>query len=809
MTIIKVIGLGAALVWSMQSAMAAAELIIARDGKTDTVIAVSPEAGVWEKRAAEDLAGYIEKMTRARPRIANGREMNSQGIKAETPILFVGRAALEASPALKQVLAKSLKKDAVLNSDAIVVKREGSRVYLAGSNDDSHYYAATWLLQKWGCRWYMPTAFGECIPEVPVLSLGDVDMSYAPPFEVRGYWLAWNASVEGMDSFKKHNFFNVHTVPSGHSPGLVDYVSKLIPEGKTAFDVPIAEQSTIDHVASQVADIFAKGENFSLGMDDGMYRSDSPRDETLRAGLWDKYFLMPTMTDNFMALYNGVAAKLIGAHPQSRSKIGFLAYSNITIPPQRKIVAEKPLIAYLAPIDIDPIHGIDSIQSPARQEYGAMLKKWAEVMQGRVIIYDYDQSMLVWRDIPNPSHMAFAQDVRHYRDAGILGIDTESRGATATVFLNLYLRGQLMWNPDADVDGLLKEFYPKFYGPAAAPMERYWSAIYDAWKETISTEHEHFIIPAVYTPDLVKSLEEALVESENAVAPLRQKTAGLTGNEKLFLERMNFTRLGFDALKGYVAMITAANRESDYKAAVEAGVKGLAARMELAKMNPTFTTRVAPDSPAAETPAGGPAWWEGEVEQYRKLLALTDGSQGTLIKKLPLEWDFHRDPHDTGMARGWAYSPVDLSYWKNHASTYTLDSLKDYPIDQWERLRTDVYMQAQGIRHPDRQSFTGYAWYRTEVDLDKSELTGNAHLMFPGIFNDCWLYVNGELVAYRKQNPMWWNNDYDFQWNVDLAGKLHSGVNSIAVRVQVPHHFGGIFRRPFLYRTAATSQSAQ
>src|SRR3712207_2372118 len=107
-----------------------------------------------------------------------------------------------------------------------------------------------------------------------------------------------------------------------------------------------------------------------------------------------------------------------------------------------------------------------------------MMDRWAVIMQGRVVIYDYDQGMLVWRDIPNPSQHVFKQDVQHYRKAGILGIGTESRGATATTFLNLFFRGQLMWNPDANVQAMLDEFYPKFYGPAAKPMAAYWNAIF-------------------------------------------------------------------------------------------------------------------------------------------------------------------------------------------------------------------------------------------------------------------------------------------------------------------------------------------
>ena len=63
--------------------------------------------------------------------------------------------------------------------------------------------------------------------------------------------------------------------------------------------------------------------------------------------------------------------------------------------------------------------------------------------------------------------------MKHYARAGILGIGTESRGATATTFLNLFLRGQLMWNPDADVPALLSEFFPAFDGPAGEAAAEY------------------------------------------------------------------------------------------------------------------------------------------------------------------------------------------------------------------------------------------------------------------------------------------------------------------------------------------------
>ena len=80
---------------------------------------------------------------------------------------------------------------------------------------------------------------------------------------------------------------------------------------------------------------------------------------------------------------------------------------------------------------------------------------------------------------------------------------------------------------------------------------------------------------------------------------------------------------------------------------------------------------------------------------------------------------------------------------------------------------------------------------------------GTIHVRFPGLFNEAWLYVNGHLVAHREYKEPWWLSDYKFEWDVDLTGHLRAGANTVAVRVYNPHHFGGMFRRPFLYRPVA------
>jgi hypothetical protein len=564
-------------------------------------------------------------------------------------------------------------------------------------------------------------------------------------------------------------------------------------------NVPLSEPETAAEVASQVDAEYAKGvAGISLAIEDGIYWNNSASDRALQARIMDKYMLAFANTDAMLTLYNNVARILRQRHPASPTLIGGLAYSNVTLPPQRVTQIEPNVVMWLAPIDIDPNHGMDDPNSPPRQEYKGMMYRWAELLQGRLAIYDYDQGQLVWRDLPNPSHHAFVQDVQHYRRAGILGVNTESRGATATTFLNLFLRLQLLWNPDANVDALLAEFYPKFYGPAAGPMAEYWNAIFAAWKGTIVTEHEYMVAPAIYTPQLIAHLRSHLAAAMDAVAPLRGK-GDVTRNEKLYLERMQFTALSFGVIENYLAMVQAAARDGDYRAAAAAGEKAVAIREQLTAMNPTFTTYKTMGE-------NGYAWLPGEVQQMRELATLVDGSKGTLIARTPPEWSFRRDGRDSGLARGWAYTPADLTRWNQVGPNLTLSARKEY--EDWEVLRTDLYMQAQGVRHQDSQSFVGYYWYQTEMDLGARDVAGNVHLMFPGLFNEAWLYVNGELVAHREYREPWWGTNYKFEWDVDLAGKLRPGKNLITLRGLTLHHFGGMFRRPFVYRATPTATAS-
>ncbi len=764
-----------------------APFVVADHGASDAIIVVSPQAGRYERQAAEDLEKYIELMAGAALPVTRTQEAVDGALASGRPLILVGQAALAAKPELSDRLASVVKKNPYMRADGVALWRDGSRVYLAGANDESHYFAVAELLREWGVRWFMPGAFGECVPEEAQLAIGTLGLAYSPPFEIRNFWVAWLGESAGLEDFQLRNMMNTKNSVKIATHALGSYTKGL---GKNPFSVPLSDPDTAEMVAHQVDALYAKGQDFSLAMEDGLYSSPFQRDNELMALRWDKYNLGPSVTDAMLELLNGVATRLRERHPDSRSKILFLGYSNMFLPPARDMDLEPALFGTLAPIDIDPIHAMDDPQSPPKQEYKAILERWTKLLGGRVTIYDYDQSMLMWRDLPNPSHQAFERDVKIYRDAGVIGFTTESRMALATTITNLYLRGRLMWNPDENVASLLEDFYARFFGPAEKPMRDYWDAIFEAWRKTIVTEHEYFVAPAIYTPELVARLGASLLAAERSVEYLRAPGRRLSRNESLYLERMRFVRLGYETLKSYMAMVEAAATRADYREAVAAGESGLRARDALSDASKSFTTTRLEK---------GYGFWSGEVRQYRELDALVNGEKGRLLVLLPLEWSFRRDPERSATPSALLGDPVDLTFWRAHAKDYDLNARKDYPADQWERIRTDLYVQAQGIRAADRQSFVGDIWYRTDVTLSAEQIAANPHIHFPGLFNDCELFVNGRETARRKQQALWWHNDFRFEWDASLKNWVRSGANSLALRCHNPHHMGGMFRRPFIY----------
>lgn len=181
-----------------------------------------------------------------------------------------------------------------------------------------------------GVRWFMPGEFGECVPEERELKIGELDYAYSPPFEIRSYWISWLGDGKGREIFQKRNMMTgFGDLPeAGHALGAY---TKGLGKGESSF--PLTDPKTAVHIANNVESLYATNKNFSLSVEDSLFLGDYEIDRKLTHLQWDKYYKTWSITDPMLELYNNVAQILRGKHPGSTSKVGFLAYSNMTLPP--------------------------------------------------------------------------------------------------------------------------------------------------------------------------------------------------------------------------------------------------------------------------------------------------------------------------------------------------------------------------------------------------------------------------------------------------------------------------------------------
>lgn len=104
-----------------------------------------------------------------------------------------------------------------------------------------------------------------------------------------------------------------------------------------------------------------------------------------------------------------------------------------------------------------------------------------------------------------------------------------------------YVEAELIWDPRRDVDAMLQEYYDGFFGPAAEPMERFYSELesgYEAWLEEDGLPHpygkdhtsifesksiEQFsVLPAENMENAQDALDEALDTAEDDVLVTRR-----------------------------------------------------------------------------------------------------------------------------------------------------------------------------------------------------------------------------------------------------------------------------------------------
>jgi len=100
------------------------------------------------------------------------------------------------------------------------------------------------------------------------------------------------------------------------------------------------------------------------------------------------------------------------------------------------------------------------------------IKAWGE-KTSRISLYDY-WSIPDWSwDQPNFNYLTVPKEkLGYWNKNNVEGFASESTHGAGAMGIGWYLASHIMWNPDADQDAILADFYTNSFGPAAPPMKR-------------------------------------------------------------------------------------------------------------------------------------------------------------------------------------------------------------------------------------------------------------------------------------------------------------------------------------------------
>jgi len=116
--------------------------------------------------------------------------------------------------------------------------------------------------------------------------------------------------------------------------------------------------------------------------------------------------------------------------------------------------------------------------------------------------WDYDRPGI-------KGHLALprlVRDLRFYRENNVRSVNAEASCNWGPRGLPYYLGARLLWNADEDPRALIADFYRKAFGPAAEPMERYYSRWLGSYVKVLGTDAD--------APDAARPPAKTLAELE-------------------------------------------------------------------------------------------------------------------------------------------------------------------------------------------------------------------------------------------------------------------------------------------------------
>lgn len=166
------------------------------------------------------------------------------------------------------------------------------------------------------------------------------------------------------------------------------------------------------------------------------------------------------LTDAVFGLANSVARDVAAAYPDRY--VGVYSYNEYDFVP--RLPLERNLLVQVSTYSRHNLPLDDRLQG----------FRDADVLLG---VYDYLDVPQWSLDRPPTDFQQLLDRIPYYRNSGVRVFEAEASDGWGARGLLYYLAGRLLWDPDADIDLLMEDFYEKAFGHAAPAAGRYYERL--------------------------------------------------------------------------------------------------------------------------------------------------------------------------------------------------------------------------------------------------------------------------------------------------------------------------------------------
>lgn len=563
-------------------ALKASELQIVKDGKPNVVIIINRAAKPCVKKAAEELRLHIQKISGAELPIVelNSSKHNSSKMFAGKPLIALGD-----TPFARKAGIRSNK----FPDDGFAIRCKGNRLIIAGKDgkrySDNYREGATdsagtlygvySFLEDLGVRWFYPEFYevGTIIPKMNTISIKEQNREDSPRFHYRDIG---GTNQDCLDykwrrRLKAGGTCNIWSTKHDVSIELSKFFHS---NGKKSFQVDLSLPEVQDKMAE---------------MAEARFRSN--RDEG------DKYFLILPLdggacwdapSEWILGSIEKLAWRMLKKYPQY--KFVHCPYAGFVEPPARVRNLPPNMVLLIA---LNRISLLDKNKAKASYQ---MIARWQEFKPAAIYFCRYNNSL--WKMNPVFFPHLISDDIKTLTKMSAKGyapFDGEmnfngrlSSKVAWWEYPNEYFTAKLLWNPDADIDALIKDFCDKMFGPASSEMETFIDVCEKAYADP--AQRDFFNVETIeklerliaLAKDKVKGQKEFETKVEffsKNIEPFRALKMKLLGSSSLPTHADNqlMAYFPFDEGQGILTKDTVGNRQGAVKNAKWVdGIKGKA-----------------------------------------------------------------------------------------------------------------------------------------------------------------------------------------------------------------------------------------